>query len=83
MSKAFLCKIGIHKWGRATFVDHSIHSNILDWRQKCERCGKRITWVQPKGLDKKFYPISWAKRRSWLFWIILLIIGYLIYRYLF
>ncbi len=81
MSKPFLCKIGIHKWGKATFVDHGFHSNVLDWRQECVRCGKRITWVQPKGLNEKFYPVSWAKRRSWLFWVILLLIGYLIYRY--
>ena len=83
MLKPFLCKIGIHKWGRAVFTDYSIRSNILDWRQKCIHCGKRITWVQPKGLNEKFYPISWAKRKSWLFWVILLLMVYLIYRHFF
>ena len=68
------CKIGLHKWGRAHFIDHSIHSNILDWQQKCVRCEKRITWVQPKGISKKYYPIYWYKRTNWLFWLILLII---------
>ena len=81
--KPFLCKIGLHKWGRAVLTDHSIHSNVIDWRQRCVRCGKTITWIQPKGLNEKFYPVSWAKRRSWLFWTILLVIGYLVYRYFF
>lgn len=74
MSKSFLCKIGIHKWGRAYFIDHSIHSSILDWQQKCKRCGKRINWVQPKGINARYYPVYWFKRTNWLFWLIILAI---------
>lgn len=74
MSKPLLCKLGIHKWDRATFLDSGIQSNVRDYKQKCKRCDKRITWVQPKGTNVKFYPQAWAKRRSWLFWLIIIII---------
>ncbi len=75
---SWLCKIGFHKWGRAVYT-HYNKSNVLDWRQDCKRCGKRITWVQPKGLNEKFHPIYWSKRIGWGFWIILIIIIYLVY----
>jgi hypothetical protein len=73
------CKIGFHKWGRASYV-HYHRSNILDWKQSCIICGKKITWVQPKGLNEKFYPIYWSKRLGWVFWIGLIAIVYLIYK---
>jgi len=81
--KQFLCIIGFHKWGRASFIDHSVHSSILDWKQKCDICGKKITWVQPKGLNENFYPISLAVRTGWLYWLILILLGYLAYKYFF
>ena len=83
MTKSILCKLGIHRWGRATFIDMSIHSNVLDWKQSCVRCGKRITWVQPKGIQTEYHPKGWAKRRSPIFWIVVIsIIVYLILKFL-
>jgi hypothetical protein len=64
-------------------MDYSAHSNVEDWKQRCVNCGKMVTWVQPKGLNERFYPIYWTKRRSWLFWLVLIIIGYSVYRYFF
>lgn len=78
---SILCKLGLHKWGKATFVDHSFHSSVLDYKQRCLRCGKKITWVQPKGINQRFYPISWSKRNKWILWILLFILAYLIYWY--
>jgi hypothetical protein len=77
-----LCLLGLHEWGRASFVDSGFHTSVLDWKQKCDRCGKKITWVQPKGVNENFYPVSWAKKTSWLLWVILIIIGFLIYKYI-
>jgi len=43
----FLCWIGIHKWGKKFGYDqHS--SNIIDWKKRCERCGKLKKWVEAK-----------------------------------
>lgn len=77
---SWLCKIGIHKWGRANFMHH-FSSNVLDWKQDCKLCGKRITWVQPKGLNEKFHPIYWSKRIGWIFWVMLIIVAYMVYMY--
>ncbi|MFA5105936.1 MAG: hypothetical protein WC506_03170 [Candidatus Micrarchaeia archaeon] len=43
-----MCRIGLHQWGRAVFTDHGYGSHVLDYRQKCDRCGKMKTWVKPK-----------------------------------
>jgi len=77
---SWLCKIGIHHWGKAHYMYH-FSSNVYDWRQVCKLCGKTITWVQPKGLNEKFYPIYWAKRIGWIFWVMLIIVAYMIYMY--
>lgn len=47
MAKPFLCKIGIHKYGKATFISGAL-SNVRDWKKSCEKCGKVKTWVQAK-----------------------------------
>ncbi len=82
MGNNLLCFLGFHNWNRATFISES-SSNVFDWRQRCERCNKFITWVQPKGINKNFYPVSWIKRRSLAFWIIILVALYFIYKYYF
>ena len=41
-----LCKIGIHKWDRATFLSQT-GSQVKDYKQRCLRCGKIKTWVKP------------------------------------
>ncbi|MFT4343218.1 MAG: hypothetical protein ACMXYE_00555 [Candidatus Woesearchaeota archaeon] len=64
MVQSLLCKLGFHRWGRATFVDHGMHSSVRDWKQQCTACGKEISWVQPKGSNEKFYPVSFVKRNG-------------------
>ncbi len=44
---SFLCKIGLHKWGRSKFW-MSASSNVRDWKKVCQRCGKTKTWVQAR-----------------------------------
>ncbi|MCK4475913.1 MAG: hypothetical protein KAU16_04225 [Methanophagales archaeon] len=50
--RKFLCKIGIHKWSRKTYIDYGPTSNVKTWKRYCKICGKRQSWVQAKG-DKK------------------------------
>jgi len=73
MPKPILCTLGFHRWGRATYIDWGVGSNALDWKQKCSRCRKMIKWVQPKGVDMRFYPAYLAKRVNWWFWMGLVI----------
>jgi hypothetical protein len=42
-----LCFLGIHKWGKKFGYDE-IRSNVIDWKKKCERCGKLKKWVEAK-----------------------------------
>ncbi len=42
-----LCRIGIHQWGRKRGYDE-YSSNVIEWEQRCERCGKRKRWVETK-----------------------------------
>lgn len=49
MKKSFLCKIGVHKWGRSTSISHAFQSNTLDWKKRCKRCGKIKRWVTAKN----------------------------------
>jgi len=70
--KKILCRLGFHRWGRAVYETHAL-SNVLDYRQRCNRCGKTITWVQPKGLNIRFYPVYWGKRISWIVWLVIII----------
>lgn len=51
-----LCKLGFHKWGKKYGHDMSM-SNVIDWTQRCERCGKSKTWVEAK-------PKNYGHRRS-------------------
>jgi len=45
-----LCFIGIHDWGKKFGYDqHS--SNIIDWKKRCQRCGKLKRWVAAKSKD--------------------------------
>lgn len=73
MGRHLLCKIGVHKWNRATFLDCGSNSNVLNWKQSCDRCHKTITWVQPKGLNEKFYPLHHYKRSAKIFWFLVIL----------
>jgi|GEM_PF-467325 hypothetical protein len=42
-----LCRIGLHRWGRKRGYDE-YSSNVIEWEQRCERCGKRKRWVEAK-----------------------------------
>lgn len=42
-----LCRIGLHRWGRKRGYDQ-YSSNVIEWEQRCERCGKRKRWVETK-----------------------------------
>ncbi|MBU2104458.1 MAG: hypothetical protein KKF67_01640 [Nanoarchaeota archaeon] len=49
IDKKFLCKIGLHKWGR--WMRHSImSSNIIDVEKKCKRCGQ----IKRKTISRDF-----------------------------
>jgi hypothetical protein len=51
-----LCFFGIHKWGKKYGYD--IHmSNVIDWKKRCQRCGKIKDWVEAK-------PENYGHRRS-------------------
>ncbi|RJQ16880.1 hypothetical protein C4573_02350 [Candidatus Woesearchaeota archaeon] len=73
MKKTFLCSIGIHAWNKPVFLDSGIHSSVRDYRQVCKKCGKRVTWVQPKNLDVRFYPKYWGHRLNWLSILLILL----------
>jgi hypothetical protein len=47
--RKFLCKIGLHKWSRKTYIDYGPTSNVKTWRRYCKICGKTQSWVQAKG----------------------------------
>jgi len=54
LNKGFLCRIGIHKWGK--WIRHSIiSSNVVDMEKRCKRCGqvkrKTISRDFPYGYD--------------------------------
>ncbi|MCK8518242.1 hypothetical protein [Methanoculleus sp. 7T] len=42
-----LCRIGLHRWGRKRGYDE-YSSNVIEWEQRCERCGTRKRWVEVK-----------------------------------
>lgn len=42
-----LCRIGLHRWGRKRGYDE-YSSNVIEWEQRCERCGKRRRWIEVK-----------------------------------
>lgn len=42
-----LCRIGLHRWGRKRGYDE-YSSNVIEWEQRCERCGKRKRWIETK-----------------------------------
>jgi len=44
----FFCKIGIHKWGKPTYIDYGPSSNVKNWKKACKRCGKIKTWIEVK-----------------------------------
>jgi hypothetical protein len=51
-----LCKAGIHDWGKKFGYDqHS--SNVIEWKQRCTRCGTLKQWVEAKSAD-------YGKRKS-------------------
>jgi hypothetical protein len=52
--RKILCKIGIHKWSRKTYIDYGPTSNVKTWRRYCKICGKRQSWVQAKGAKERF-----------------------------
>ncbi|MEG3055407.1 MAG: hypothetical protein RQM90_04505 [Methanoculleus sp.] len=42
-----LCRIGIHRWGRKRgYNEYS--SNVIEWEQRCVRCGKKRRWIEAK-----------------------------------
>ncbi|MCC7564746.1 MAG: hypothetical protein KO206_00490 [Methanomicrobiaceae archaeon] len=42
-----LCRVGIHAWGRRRGYNEYA-SNVIEWEQRCERCGKRKQWIEVK-----------------------------------
>jgi hypothetical protein len=38
-NKEFLCKIGLHKWGRWHGIS-LVMSNVIDSERKCHKCGQ-------------------------------------------
>lgn len=73
------CKLGFHKWDRPVFVSQ-LSSNILDYKMMCRRCRKTVRWVQPKGMNVRYYPTYLVERINWVFWaivIVLLLVAYL------
>lgn len=68
------CRHGFHKWGESHFIDPGVGSNVRDHKQRCVKCGARRGWVQPKGLDEKYYPVSYSSNWKVLFWVIILAI---------
>jgi len=48
-NKKFLCKVGLHKWGR--WLRHSImSSNVIDVERKCKKCGQ----IKRKTIQRDF-----------------------------
>ncbi|MDH7593226.1 MAG: hypothetical protein QHG99_02580 [Methanomicrobiales archaeon] len=45
-----LCRIGIHRWGKK-FGHDEFGSSVIEWKKKCQRCGKLLTWIEPKKRD--------------------------------
>jgi hypothetical protein len=45
-----LCWFGLYRWGKKFGYDLQ-QSNIIDWKARCERCGKLKKWVAPKDED--------------------------------
>lgn len=48
MKKPILCRLGLHKWDEATFIDYGPTSSVRDWKKKCLRCGEVRKWVEVK-----------------------------------
>lgn len=48
--KPFLCRIGLHKWGRAHHISASL-SNVKDYKKKSRRCGEERRWTKTKKHD--------------------------------
>ncbi|WP_164913611.1 hypothetical protein [Methanoculleus taiwanensis] len=44
---SLLCRIGIHTWGRKRGYNEYA-SNVVEWEQICERCGRRKHWIETK-----------------------------------
>jgi hypothetical protein len=42
-----LCSLGFHKWGKKFGFDE-YGSNVIDWKSRCERCGKLKKWVEAR-----------------------------------
>ncbi|HIH85363.1 MAG TPA: hypothetical protein PK336_02315 [Methanoculleus sp.] len=42
-----LCRLGLHRWGRKHGYD-DYSSNVIEWEQRCERCGKKKRWIEVK-----------------------------------
>ncbi|MFA5613649.1 MAG: hypothetical protein WC993_04195 [Methanoculleus sp.] len=42
-----LCRVGLHRWGKKHGYNE-FSSNVIEWEQRCERCGKRKRWIEPK-----------------------------------
>ena len=40
---SILCRLGMHKWGKVN-SQHQFGSNVIDYQQKCLRCGKVKRW---------------------------------------
>jgi hypothetical protein len=48
-NKKFLCKVGLHKWGK--WLRHSIlSSNVVDIERKCKKCGE----IKRKTIPRDF-----------------------------
>ncbi|MBN2367611.1 hypothetical protein JXC34_01225 [Candidatus Woesearchaeota archaeon] len=68
-----LCLLGLHNYSKPHYTDH-FSSNVLDYRQKCGRCGHIITWTQPKGIDYKYYPVYWGKRKVGVYIVLVILV---------
>jgi len=47
MTGGLLCRIGLHRWGRKLGYDQ-FSSSVIEWQQRCERCGEVRRWVETK-----------------------------------
>ncbi|MDI6719797.1 MAG: hypothetical protein QMD46_09325 [Methanomicrobiales archaeon] len=47
MTGGLLCRIGLHRWGRKRGYDQ-FSSSVIEWQQRCERCGEVRRWVETK-----------------------------------
>jgi hypothetical protein len=72
-----MCKLGFHKWEKPTFTTN-FSSNVVEWKMICSRCRNSTRWIQPKGVNVKYYPNYWLHKLNWWF-VLLVVIGILLF----